>query len=126
MNTCQRVTKQAVYCRLCWGGRGSGFVPVYLVNPGPLPGVGRQYVSNIYLLIKTNECACCQCCILKTIDFLPLSLPSTILFCTLERKYSYSCIFFKSAQLHLPQFSFFPSLSWTFMICFTAKLQYLQ
>lgn len=126
----QRVTKHAVCCQPCWdGGRGQSVcsaVPIYLVNPGAFPGVGRQYVSNIYLLIKTNECACCQYCILKTIDFLLLRLPSTILFHTLEQKNSYSCVFFKFAQLHVPQSSFPPSLSWTFMICYTAKLPYLQ
>lgn len=93
----QRVTEHAVCCQPCWDGRRGqsvcSAVPIYLVNPG----VRRQYESNMYLLIKTNECACCRYCILKTIDFLLLGLPSTILFHTLEQKNSYACVFFKSA-----------------------------
>lgn len=126
----QRVTKHAVCCQPCWDARRGqsvcSAVPIDLVNPGAVPGVRRQYVSNMYLLIKTNACAGCQYCILKTVDFLLLGLPSTILFHTLEQKNSYACVFFKSAQLRIPQSSFSPSLSWTFTIRYTAKLPFLQ
>lgn len=82
---------------------------------------------NTYLRIKTNECACCQCCVFKDYRFSSTqSLPSTILFHTLEQRNLHSCVFFTPTQLYFVLFRFLLSPFWKFMVCYTAELQELH
>lgn len=115
LSSSQLVTKQAVYSRACWNWRKehTWFFLVYQVNQVPLTGLDT--VCAPYLLGRRSECTCCQCCILKTIGFLPLRL-SLLLFCSYFRAETFLSVYSLTPEAYgfysLASFHLYPGHLW--------------